>query len=201
MLDWRLGLPPSSLSSSWPRTKSDWRQSRRPPDGDGHQAIVHQSLVERLQIASQEAMVWARCLPRHPYQSKPSFRASAYHSRREAKARSPTAGGPAVAFKPRVRAVSNDEFLTQSELAERLGVCRQTVVRWVNAGMPCSVRRGSVVRINLAEARPWLANGGGQKPAAPRRVGRPSNIERLREKRRVKRPAKLPPDRRPMLTP
>lgn len=90
-----------------------------------------------------------------------------------------------MAFKPRVRAVSSNEFLTQSELAERLGVCRQTVVRWVDAGMPCSVRRGSVVRINLDDARPWLASGEGAKPAATRRVGRPSNIERLREKRRA----------------
>lgn len=90
-----------------------------------------------------------------------------------------------MAFKPRVRAVSTDEFLTQSELAERLGVCRQTVVRWVEAGMPCSVRRGAVVRINLNEARPWLASGDRPKPAKPvkRRVGRPRNSDRLREKR------------------
>jgi excisionase family DNA binding protein len=115
------------------------------------------------------------------------FGSQLYHSRHEAKARRPTAGGPEVAFKPRVRPVSGDEFLTQNQLAERLGVCRQTVVRWVDAGMPCSVRRGAVVRINLDEARPWLANGPARKPAKPvkRRVGRPRNIDRLREKRTV----------------
>lgn len=143
-------------------------------------------------------MLMSRCLPRHPHHSKPSYWASAYHSRHEAKARRPTAGGPAVAFKPRVRTVSSSEFLTPVEFADKIGVSRQTVVRWVRAGLPCSVRRGAVVRIDLEQARTWLADPYAEKdeaPAEPKlgpktkpqsqakpgRVGRPRNIDRRRK--------------------
>lgn len=129
------------------------------------------------------------------------FWASAYHSRHEAKARRPTAGGSAVAFKPRVRAVSSNEFLTPVEFADTIGVSRQTVVRWVRAGLPCSVRRGAVVRIDMEQARTWLtdpspaADSTSVEPKAkpngkakmgaktkPRRVGRPRNVDRFKKK-------------------
>lgn len=73
------------------------------------------------------------------------------------------------------------EFLTITEFAELLGVGRRTVDRWLTEGLPCSVRRGAVVRIDLNRAREWLANGAHPKKAkAPkkRRVGRPRNIDR-----------------------
>lgn len=72
------------------------------------------------------------------------------------------------------------DFLTLDELAALVRVDKRTVVRWRRDGMPCSVSRGAVVRVNLTEVREWLKSGApiasAKKPA--RKAGRPRNIDR-----------------------
>ncbi|WP_439492392.1 helix-turn-helix transcriptional regulator [Bosea sp. (in: a-proteobacteria)] len=74
----------------------------------------------------------------------------------------------------------NVGFLTLEELAKIVRVDKRTVVRWRAAGMPCSVSRGTVVRVDLEEVKAWLKN----RPAVAavkesvRQVGRPRNVDR-----------------------
>lgn len=78
---------------------------------------------------------------------------------------------------------ASTEFLTVAQFAERLGVSRRTVDRWLEDGLPCSVRRGGVVRIDLGIARDWLRSGPTiRKPSGRRhvRIGRPPNLGRSR---------------------
>lgn len=70
------------------------------------------------------------------------------------------------------------EFLSQEEVAAELKVTPRTIRRWIAAGMPCSVRRRKVCRINLTVARAWLAGGPGVKSPAKKRMGRPKNTDR-----------------------
>lgn len=72
----------------------------------------------------------------------------------------------------------NTEFLTLHELAELIRVDKRTIVRWRRDGMPVSVSRGAIVRVDLAAVREWLKNGPAIAAAKKRRPGRPRNIDR-----------------------
>lgn len=87
------------------------------------------------------------------------------------------------ASRPERENFESTEFLTVAQFAERLGVSRRTVDRWLEEGLPCSVRRGGVVRIDLGIARDWLRTGPTiRKPSGRRqvRIGRPPNLGRSR---------------------
>lgn len=102
---------------------------------------------------------------------------SAHHSRHSSRRRDVLA--PAGLGTVSIRAREVSEFLSQKEVAAELKVTPRTIRRWIAAGMPCSVRRRKVCRINLAAARAWLADGPGvSAPVVKRRIGRPRNLDR-----------------------
>lgn len=61
-------------------------------------------------------------------------------------------------------------YCTARDVADRYRVSRRTVRRWVIAGMPVAIRRGTMVRYDPAAVEAWLRRNSepGPRPAGRR---------------------------------
>ena len=69
-------------------------------------------------------------------------------------------------------------YMTIDEFALRVGVCKNTVKKWVAANLP-HFRAGRTVRIHVEKAELWLLSGGGDGTRKNTRTKRNGSASRV----------------------